>query len=203
MERAAIPTAPPVARLIELFTRLPGIGPKGAQRLTYYLLRVPAEEARALAGAIIDVRDRVGFCSTCHNITEHDPCLFCSDERRDRSAICVVEEPLDTLALERSGVYSGLYHVLHGALSPIDGIGPEQLGFRELVRRVQAGGVREVIVATNPNLAGEATAMYLRQLLAPLGVRLTRLARGLPMGGDVEDADEVTLARALEGRQEL
>lgn len=194
-------TAAPVARLIEEFNKLPGIGPKTAQRLTFYLLRMPADDARALAAAIVEVKERIGFCSTCFNITESDPCWVCRGAR-DRTMICVVEEPLDVLALERTGAYKGLYHVLHGAISPMEGIGPEELRIRELLGRL-ADGVVEVILATNPNLEGEATAMYLTKLLSPLGPRVTRLARGLPVGGDLEYADEITLTRALEGRREL
>jgi recombination protein RecR len=194
-------TAEPVARLIEEFNKLPGIGPKTAQRLTFHLLRMPAEEARGLADAIVEVKERIGFCSTCFNITESDPCWVCRGAR-DRSMICVVEEPLDVLALERTGHYKGLYHVLHGAISPMEGIGPEELRIRELLGRL-GEGVQEVILATNPNLEGEATAMYLTKLLTPLGAKVTRLARGLPVGGDLEYADEVTLTRALEGRREL
>jgi recombination protein RecR len=162
---------------------------------------MPAEEARGLADAIVEVKERIGFCSTCFNITESDPCWVCRGAR-DRSTICVVEEPLDVLALERTGHYKGLYHVLHGAISPMEGIGPEELRIRELLGRL-GEGVQEVILATNPNLEGEATAMYLTKLLTPLGPRVTRLARGLPVGGDLEYADEVTLTRALEGRREL
>ena len=194
-------TAEPVARLIEEFNKLPGIGPKTAQRLTFHLLRMPAEEARGLAEAIVEVKERIGFCSTCFNITESDPCWVCRGAR-DRSMSCVVEEPLDVLALERTHAYKGLYHVLHGAISPMEGIGPEELRIRELLGRL-GEGVQEVILATNPNLEGEATAMYLTKLLTPLGPRVTRLARGLPVGGDLEYADEVTLTRALEGRREL
>src|SRR5262245_60889943 len=194
-------TAEPVARLIEEFNKLPGIGPKTAQRLTFHLLRMPVEQARGLADAIVEVKERIGFCTVCFNITESDPCWVCRGAR-DRSTICVVEEPLDVLALERTGHYKGLYHVLHGAISPMEGIGPEELRIRELLGRV-GDGVQEVILATNPNLEGEATAMYLTKLLSPLGPRVTRLARGLPVGGDLEYADEVTLTRALEGRREL
>jgi recombination protein RecR len=193
--------AEPVARLIEEFNKLPGIGPKTAQRLTFYLLRMPTEQARALAEAIVEVKERIGFCSTCFNITESDPCWICRGAR-ERTMICVVEEPLDVLALERTHAYKGLYHVLHGAISPMEGIGPEDLRIRELLGRLSEG-VEEVILATNPNLEGEATAMYLTKLLTPLGPRVTRLARGLPVGGDLEYADEVTLTRALEGRREL
>lgn len=194
-------TAEPVARLIEEFHKLPGIGPKTAQRLTFHLLRIPDEQARALAEAIVEVKERIGFCSVCFNITESDPCWICRGSR-DRTTICVVEEPLDVLALERTGAYKGLYHVLHGAISPMEGIGPEELRIRELLGRL-GDGVTEVIVATNPNLEGEATAMYLSKLLGPLGVKITRLARGLPAGSDLEYADEVTLTRAIEGRREL
>jgi len=196
-------TAAPLARLIEEFYKLPGIGPKSAQRLAYYLLRMPAGEARSLAEAIIEVKERVTFCSICQNVTEADPCRVCSDEQRDRSVICVVEEPLDILAMERTRAYRGLYHVLHGAISPMDGVGPEDLKVAELLNRLRSGEVQEIILATNPNLEGEATAMYLGRLISPLGPKVTRLARGLPVGGDLEYADDVTLARALEGRQEM
>ena len=195
--------AAPVARLIEELHRLPGIGPKGAQRLAYHLLRAPREEACALAEAIVEVKDRIRLCSVCQNTTDVDPCQLCSDPARDRSVVCVVEEPLDILAIERTRGYKGLYHVLHGAISPADGIGAEQLKIRELLDRLRDGSVREIIMATNPNLEGEATTLYLSRLLQPLGLRLTRLARGLPVGGDLEYADDLTLARALENRQEL
>ena len=193
----------PVARLIEEFHKLPGVGPKSAQRLTYYLLRMPAAEARALAESILEVKERITFCSVCQNVTDTNPCRICDSDRRDRTMICVVEEPLDILAIERSGSYRGLYHVLHGAISPMDGIGPEELKIEELLARLRTNEATEVILATNPNLEGEATAMYLTRLLRPLGVRITRLARGLPVGGDLEYADDVTLTRALEGRQEV
>jgi recombination protein RecR len=192
----------PIARLIDAFHRLPGVGPKSAQRLAYHILRVPEQEAAALAAAICDVKQRIVLCSRCLNITESDPCACCSDERRDRAVICVVEQALDILALERTS-YRGLYHVLHGVLSPMDGVGPEDLHMRELLERLRDGSVHEVIMATNPSLEGEATAMYLQRLLAPMGLRVTRLARGLPSGADLEYTDDVTLARALEGRQEL
>jgi recombination protein RecR len=195
--------AAPVARLIEEFHKLPGIGPKSAQRLTYHLLRAPADEARALAEAILEVREKTVLCSVCQNIADSDPCAICSNPERDHNAICVVEEPLDILALERAGAYKGLYHVLHGVISPMDGIGPEELKVQELLSRLRSGDVREVIMATNPNLEGEATAMYIARLISPLGVKVTRLARGLPVGADLEYADNVTLARALEGRQEV
>ena len=195
--------AAPVVRLIQEFHKLPGVGPKSAQRLTYYLLRAPQEEAQALAQAILEVKEKIAFCTICENVTDTDPCLICADSQRDRSIICVVEEPLDILALERSGSYHGLYHVLHGVISPMDGVGPEDLKVEELLGRLKGGAVSEVILATNPNLEGEATAMYLNRLLRPLGVRVTRLARGLPTGADLEYADDLTLARAIEGRQEV
>lgn len=196
-------TAEPVARLIDEFNKLPGIGPKTAQRLTYFLLRAPSEQAHALAEALIRMKERTILCSICFNITEEDPCSLCQSPSRDRHAICVVEEPLDVLALERTRSYKGLYHVLHGAISPVDGIGPEDLRIRELLARVRQEQITEVVLATNPNLEGDATAMYLHGLLRPLGARVTRLARGLPVGGDLEYADEVTLTRALEGRRDI
>lgn len=190
----------PVSRLIDEFSRLPGIGPKSAQRLTYHLLRMPAEQAKALAEAIIQVKDRVTFCSVCFNVTESDPCEVCRSETRERTVLCVVEEPLDVLALEHTGGYNGLYHVLHGVLSPVDGIGPSELRIEALLRRIDSGSIQEVILATNPNVEGEATATYIARLVTPKGVRVTRLARGLPVGGDLQYADDVTLRRALEGR---
>ena len=196
-------TAMPVSRLIEEFSKLPGVGPKSAQRLTYYLLRASSEDAQALAQAILEVKEKIILCSLCQNITDADPCAICRNDQRDQDSICVVEEPLDILALERTGSYKGLYHVLHGVISPMDGIGPDDLKVRELLARLKTGQVQEVIMATNPNLEGEATAMYLTRLIAPLGLKVTRLARGLPMGADLEYADNVTLARAIEGRQEV
>jgi recombination protein RecR len=195
----------PVARLIEEFSRLPGVGTKTAQRLTYPMLRAPASEARDRADALVAIKERVAYCSVCSNITETgvDPCEICSDDRRDATRICVVEEPLDVLAIERTGEFRGRYHVLHGAISPIDGIGPEQIRSRELIERARAGGIEEVILATNPNLEGEATAMYLAELLAPLVASVTRIARGLPVGGDLEYADDVTLIRSLQGRRRM
>jgi recombination protein RecR len=193
----------PVNRLIEAFAQLPGIGPKTASRLTFYLLRRPADQAEALADALRSLKEKIVFCSTCFNITEVNPCPICQDEGRDRSILCVVEEPLDVLAIDRTGEYRGLYHVLHGAISPVEGIGPDELRIKELVARVKAQPVQEVLLATNPNLEGEATAMYLARLLQPMGVRVTRLARGLPVGGDLEYADAITLSRALEGRREM
>ena len=203
MNERSTSTAAPLARLIEEFYRLPGIGPKSAQRLAYYLLRMPAADAHSLAEAIVEVKDKVTLCSVCQNVTEVDPCRMCTDSARDRSIMCVVEEPLDILALERTGSYHGLYHVLHGAISPMDGIGPDDLKVRELLDRLRDGETKEIILATNPNLEGEATSMYLARLIGPLGLRVTRLARGLPAGGDLEYADDVTLTRALEGRQEM
>ena len=192
----------PVARLIDEFSRLPGIGPKTAARLTYYLLRSPDEQALSLADALRHLKESTRYCSICYNITEQDPCAVCADEQRDSSLICVVEEPLDVIAIERTGRYQGLYHVLHGAINPMSGIGPDQLRIKELIERVKKGTVREVILATNVSLEGDATAMYIRQRLRGL-VRLTRLARGLPVGGDLEYADSVTLSDALEGRREI
>jgi recombination protein RecR len=192
-----------VERLIEELNRLPGIGPKTASRLTFYLLRSPQEQVQALAKAIGELKEQVVSCSVCFNIAETDPCPICNDAQRDRSVICVVEEPLDVLAIERTREYDGLYHVLHGAISPMEGIGPEDLKIAELVQRLRGRPAEEIILATNPNLEGESTAMYVSRQLAPLGVRVTRLAHGLPMGGDLEYADEVTLTRALEGRREM
>lgn len=193
-----------VMRLIEEFHRLPGIGPKTAQRLTFFLLRAPKEHAQSLAEALAHLKENVVTCSICANIAEQNPCAICRDDARDRSIICVVEEPLDVLAIERTREYHGLYHVLHGAISPVEGIGPEDLRVGELLTRLpKDSGIKEIVLATNPNLEGEATAMYLERLIKPLGIKLTRLARGLPMGSDLEYADEVTLTRALEGRREV
>lgn len=201
--RSAAPK--PVERLIEAFARLPGIGPKTASRLTYFLLRAPEGESLELAEALREMRTHTRFCSLCFNITSNDadPCLICSDANRDSSKICLVEEPLDVLALERTGEYSGRYHVLHGALSPIDGIGPDDLRIAELMGRLQGGAIQELIIATNPTLEGEATAMYIKQIMEVGEVRITRLARGLPSGGDLEYADITTLSQALRGRSEI
>jgi len=196
-------TVEPVSRLIDEFARLPGIGPKSASRLTFYLLRTPREQALGLAEAILEVKDRIVLCSRCFNITESDPCNLCSDETRDASAICVVEEPLDVLALERTGEFRGLYHVLHGAISPVDGVGPDQLRMRELFERVEQERPSEVILATNPNIEGEATAMYILRQIGGGRVTISRPASGLPVGSDLEYADEITLGRALAGRQTL
>jgi len=195
----------PVARLIEAFGRLPGVGQKTAQRLAYHVLRTPADEARALADALVAIKEEVDYCSICCNITDVgvDPCVICGDSRRDATRICVVEEPLDVLAIERTGEFRGRYHVLHGAISPIDGVGPERIKAREIIERVREGGVEEVILATNPNLEGEATAMYLADLLVPHVASVTRIARGLPVGGDLEYADDVTLIRSLQGRRQV
>lgn len=194
--------AEPISRLIDEFVKLPGVGPKTAQRLAYFVLRLPEEEARRLAEAIVQVKERVVLCAICYNVTEHSPCAICANASRDHSKICVVEEPLDTTALERTG-YRGVYHVLHGALNPQEGIGPDDIKVAELVDRVRGGDVGEVIIATNPNQLGDATANWIAHQLKPLRVDVTRLARGLPIGGDLEYADEVTLTRALEGRAEL
>ena len=195
-------TPEPISRLIEAFHKLPGIGPKSAQRLCYHVLRMPEEQALALALAITDVKQRIALCSVCMNITETDPCGYCDDGRRNRTVVCVVEQPLDILAMERTG-FRGLYHVLHGVLNPMDGVGPEEIRIRELLERLKSGEVTELIIATNPSLEGEATGMYIQRLIGPAGVRVTRLARGLPSGADLEYTDDVTLARALEGRQEI
>jgi recombination protein RecR len=204
----AAPLIEPVARLIEAFARLPGIGPKTASRLTFHLLRAPETEARALAAALIAVREQVVFCERCFNISDRPVCSICDDTRRDGTQLCVVEEPLDVLALERTSEFKGLYHVLHGAISPIDGVGPDRLKIRQLIERAEEAqrcGARfeEVVIATNPTLEGEATAMYLAERLEPLVGSVTRIARGLPVGGDLEYADEVTLIRALQGRRAI
>jgi recombination protein RecR len=195
--------AEPVARLIEAFQRLPGIGPRTAQRLTFYLLKRPADETRELADALLAVKSSISYCRQCFNVTDSDPCRICADPARDARLLCVVEEPNDLLAMERTGEYRGRYHVLLGALSPLDGIGPDDLKVRELFDRLAREPVEEIILATNPNVEGEATAIYLSKLLKPYSVRLTRIARGLPVGGDLEYADQVTLSKALEGRREM
>ncbi len=194
-------TIEPIARAVEAFASLPGIGPKTAQRLTFHLLRQPPEAVRELAEALVNMKDAVHFCTVCGNVTDVEPCGICRSEQRDRSTICVVEDPLAVITLERTRIYKGLYHVLHGALDPLHGVTVEDLKIEELVRRVQGDTVKEVILATNPNVEGDTTAGYLERRLAPLGIHVTRLARGLPVGGDLEYADEVTLARALEGRR--
>jgi recombination protein RecR len=190
----------PISRLIDEFSRLPGIGPKSASRLTFYLLRMPEEQSLALSEALRALKANIVTCGNCFNLSESSPCEICRDERRDRTVLCVVEEPLDVLAVERTGEFRGLYHVLHGAISPVEGILPQDLKIEELVQRVAREPVDELILATNPNLEGEATASYIQRQLQGSSIRITRLARGLPMGGDLEYADEVTLARALQGR---
>jgi recombination protein RecR len=195
--------AAPIARLIDQFHRLPGIGPKMAQRLTYHLIRMPLEESKALASAISLMKEQITFCEICQNITEISPCPLCSNQERDTTRICVVQDPLDVLALERTGVYKGLYHVIHGVIDPMNSVGPDKLRLRELLTRLQGDTIQEVLLAMNPNVEGEATAMYINQLIAPFVGQVTRLARGLPVGGDLEYADDLTLARAVEGRQLL
>jgi recombination protein RecR len=197
----ASPYAAAVQDLIDEFGRLPGIGPKSAQRIAFHLLKVPREDAMRLADAIVAAKDRVAFCSTCFNVAEGERCAICTSDRRDGSLLCVVEEPRDLVAVERTGEFSGRYHVLGGAISPIEGIGPDQLRVKELLARLEPEGVSEVILCTNPNIEGEATALYLGRLLTPLGITVTRIASGLPVGGDLEYADELTLGRALEGRR--
>ncbi len=192
-----------LTRLTEQLSRLPGIGPRSAQRLAYHVIRAPKEETRELAEALLGVIETVRFCSVCQNVTQTDPCPRCALPAEDQSIICVVEEPLDVVAIERSGAFKGRYHVLHGLLSPMDGVTPENLRIRELIERLRDDTVKEVIIATNPSMEGEVTAMYVQGLIVPLGVRVTRLARGLPSGSDLEFADAVTVARALEGRQEF
>ncbi len=198
-----LPSARPLSRLIEELNKLPGIGPKSAQRLAYHLLQAPPERTRDLADAIMAVKQNLRLCSNCLNITDIDPCGICADGARDATRICVVEEAIDILPLERTKKFRGLYHVLHGVISPGDGIKPEDLRIRELLERLNSGRIVEVILATNPNAEGEATSLYIQRLVSPLGIRVTRLARGLPFGGDLEYADDVTLSRALEGRQEM
>ena len=193
----------PLARVIEEFNKLPGIGPKSAQRLTYHLLRSSEGEAKALAEAILALKQKVRLCSVCFNITDRDPCLVCQDMERDHSKICVVERPSDIIPLERTGKYNGVYHVLHGSISPAQGIGAEELKMKELLSRCQDGSVAEIIMATNPNVEGETTAMYLRRAIQPLGIRVSRLARGLPFGAELEYADDVTIGQALDHRQEF
>ena len=195
--------AEPIARLIEELNKLPGIGPKSAKRLAYHLLRSPDEEAKALAEAILTLKEKIKLCSLCFNNTDCDPCRICQDEERDHSKICVVEKPSDILPLEQTGKYNGVYHVLHGTISPTQGIGPEELKIKELLARLKDGLVTEVIVATNPNVESETMAMYLQRIITPLGIRVTRLARGLPFGAELEYADDLTLGQALENRREF
>ena len=190
-------------KLIEQFSKFPGIGKKTAQRMAFFVLKERKEEAETLAQAILDMKNKVSYCSVCFNITEEDPCSICRDEKRDRSMICVVEEANDVVALEKTNQYHGLFHVLGGVLSPLDGVGPDELKIKELLSRLKDGEVKEVIIATNPNTEGEATAIYLSKLIKPLNIKVTRIARGLPAGGDLEYADQITLANALEGRVEF
>lgn len=199
----AIRYASPLNRLVDVLMRLPGVGAKTAQRLAFYLLKASREEVMKLAEAIVEVKEKIRTCERCHNIAEEEQCVICQDPTRDGSMMCVVEEANDLLAIERTGTFKGQYHVLQGTLSPIEGRGPDQITAKELLERLRSGGVKEVILATNPNVEGEATALYLARLIAPLGLRVTRIALGLPVGGDLEYADEVTLGRALDGRREV
>jgi len=203
LNHGSIPASDAISRLVQEFNKLPGIGPKSAQRITFYLLRSSEEQARLLAEAMLSLKQKINLCSTCCNVTESDPCPICRNLERDASQVCIVEQPQDVLALEHTGIYKGRYHVLHGAISPTEGIGAEDIRIKELMSRLQNSSVKEVILATNTNLEGEQTAMYLSQLISPLGIRVTRLARGLPFGTELEYADDVTLTRALEGRQEF
>jgi len=203
LNQEPVSTTDTVSRLIQELNKLPGIGPKSAQRLAYHILRVPEEQTSQLAAAIISVKQETSLCSICFTFTDADPCPLCRSEQRDRSKICIVEQPQDILALEHTGIYKGLYHVLHGAISPTEGIGTDNIKIRELMTRLEAGSIIETIMATNPTLEGEQTAMYLSRLISPLGIRVTRLARGLPFGTELEYADDVTLTRAIEGRQEF
>ncbi|MBQ2696188.1 MAG: recombination protein RecR [Clostridia bacterium] len=195
--------ATPIARLIEEFAKMPGIGKRTAERLAYYVLKLPQEEVAAFADALLNAKEKIIFCPVCQSLTETVPCEICSDPRRDQSVICVVEKPKDVVKIEKTREFKGTYHVLHGVISPMDGVGPEDIRIKELLNRVTEGNVKEVIMATNPNLEGEATAMYIAKLLGPFDVKVTRLAHGIPVGGDLEFADEVTLTRALEGRHEI
>ena len=203
MNHDLIPTSEMVNKLIQELNKLPGIGPKSAQRVAYYLLRTPEEQAKQLADTIVSVKQTTKLCSICFNVTDSDPCLICRSDKRERSKVCIVEQPQDIPALEHTRIYNGLYHVLHGAISPTEGVGTDDIRIRELISRLDDGTVTEVILATNPNLEGEQTAMYLSKLISPRGIRVTRLARGLPFGTELEYADDVTLTRAIEGRQEF
>ncbi|HUV56637.1 MAG TPA: recombination mediator RecR [Dehalococcoidales bacterium] len=203
MNEGLKPTTDSVSNLIGELNKLPGIGPKSAQRLAYHLLRASDEQARLLADALLSVKQKTKLCSVCFNVTESDPCSICCNEQRDQTKICIVEQPQDILALEHTKIYNGLYHVLHGAISPTEGVGTDDIRIKELLNRLQGGTVDEAILATNTNLEGEQTALYLSKLIAPLGIKVTRLARGLPFGTELEYADDVTLTRAMEGRQEF
>lgn len=195
--------AAPIGRLIDEFSKLPGIGRKSAQRLAFHVLHMGESEVASLAQAIIEAKSKTKYCSECGNITDVDPCMLCSNERRNKSVICVVEDPRDVIAMERTKEFSGLYHVLHGVISPMEGIGPEDIKLKELLIRLQNNDIKEIIIATNPTIEGEATAMYISKLVKPSGIKVTRIAHGIPVGGDLEYADEVTLSKALEGRREL
>jgi recombination protein RecR len=195
--------AEPLARLIDELKRLPGIGQKSAQRIAFHLERASREDAERLAAAILEVKDKVRLCSLCNNLTEQDPCDYCTDPRRDPEVICVVETPYNVVGIEKTREYHGLYHVLHGALSPLQGVGPDQLKLKNLLERLKGGKIKELIVATNPNVEGEATAIYLSKLIKPLGIKVTRIAMGIPVGSELEFADEVTMLKALEGRREI
>lgn len=193
----------PIARLIEELTKLPGVGPKSAQRLAFHLLHAPKPDVERLTAAIATARERIRYCSVCYTLTDIDPCSICANPARDHGTICVVEEPRDVIAMEKTREFRGVYHVLHGTINPMEGVGPEDIRFRELLQRLSDTGVQEVIVSTNPTTEGEATAIYIARTIKPLGIKVTRIARGLPVGGDLEYADEVTLAKALEGRREM
>ncbi|WP_425446851.1 recombination mediator RecR [Dethiothermospora halolimnae] len=195
--------AVPVAKLIEEFAKLPGIGKKTAQRLAFHILDLNTEEANSLAKSIVEAKKNIKYCSICSNLTDRDPCPICSSKKRDKSVICVVEDPRDIVAMERTREFNGLYHVLHGSISPMDDIGPEDIKIKELLQRINKEEIKEVIIATNPTIEGEATAMYISKLLKPMGIKITRIAHGIPVGGDLEYADEVTLSKALEGRREI
>jgi recombination protein RecR len=195
--------AEPLARLIQEFKRLPGIGQKSAQRIAFHVLRAKREDAERLAAAVLDVKDKLGLCSVCNNISDSDLCLFCRDPHRDQSVICVVEEPPNILPIETTRAFSGVYHVLHGSISPLRGVGPEQLRIKGLLERIEKGELRELILATNPTIEGEATAVYLARLLKPLGLKVTRIAMGIPVGSDLDYADEVTMSKSLENRREM
>jgi len=195
--------AEPLARLIDELKRLPGIGQKSAQRIAFHLERAPRADAERLAAAIVDAKDKIRLCSICNNLTESDPCAYCSDSGRDPAVVCVVETPYNAIAIEKTREFHGQYHVLHGALSPLQGIGPDQLKLKSLIERLKGGKIRELIIATNPNVEGEATAVYLSKLIKPLGVRVTRIAMGVPVGSELEFADEVTMLKAIEGRREI
>lgn len=196
-------TETPLVKLITEFSRLPGIGPKSAQRLAFYLVNQPPEVAKKLANAILEAREKTIRCPICHNITDKKPCSICSDFKRNQEIICVVEQPKDVLAMERNNIFKGIYHVLHGCISPMDGIGPNDLTIKDLIKRAKKDTIKEIVLATNPTVEGDATAIYLSRLLEPLNIKVTRLARGLPMGASLEYADEITLSKALEGRREI